>query len=253
MLRRKGFTLIELLVVIAIIAILAAILFPVFAQAREMARKASCLSNVRQVGLATILYVQDHDEAFPVTYRMSTGPAPQYYWYGQGGTYIQNVHNLVQPYCKNLQMFKCPSDPRPSGVTITPSYGGNDFPGTSYGYNVQYADNLGAWGIASMNQNQWPNEPPVPLAALQRPADKVMWVDERGHFWAGDHQPGIPWFTGGDPGQWVADAATTRHQDGVNVVFCDGHGKWIRREKIVPNPATPSSRAYWTTVADTAP
>jgi len=90
---RKGFTLIELLVVIAIIAILAAILFPVFARAREKARQASCLSNLKQIGLASVMYAQDYDERF-VIYRY---PDP-YFW-----------PDKLQPYIKNTQVMVCPS------------------------------------------------------------------------------------------------------------------------------------------------
>src|SRR5579872_7481927 len=86
MTRRSGFTLIELLVVIAIIAILAAILFPVFAQAREKARAITCLSNLKQIGLACTMYTQDYDETLPFA------------WSAQGGWY-----NLLQPYIKNGQ------------------------------------------------------------------------------------------------------------------------------------------------------
>jgi prepilin-type N-terminal cleavage/methylation domain-containing protein/prepilin-type processing-associated H-X9-DG protein len=101
--RRNGFTLIELLVVIAIIAILAAILFPVFAQAREKARQASCLSNGKQIGLANRMYAQDYDEtnvgsySYPNTWRQ----CPQLIW-----------ADLLQPYVKNTQLFACPSAPR---------------------------------------------------------------------------------------------------------------------------------------------
>ncbi|HEX8234614.1 MAG TPA: DUF1559 domain-containing protein [Abditibacteriaceae bacterium] len=95
---RKGFTLIELLVVIAIIAILAAILFPVFARARENARRASCQSNMKQIGLGLIQYVQDYDETYPMD-RYAT--ATQGAW-----------PSLVQPYLKSRQIFKCPSSSR---------------------------------------------------------------------------------------------------------------------------------------------
>src|SRR4028118_570049 len=95
--RLKGFTLIELLVVIAIIAILAAILFPVFARARENARRASCLSNAKQIGLGVMQYAQDYDEKLPFSY---TNPGP-------GGIWA----DTIQPYVKNYQMFKCPSNP----------------------------------------------------------------------------------------------------------------------------------------------
>src|SRR5579871_4692134 len=98
--KRRAFTLIELLVVIAIIAILAAILFPVFAQAREKARGISCLSNLKQLGLALNMYVQDYDETFPLNHIEG-------YW---GGPNDVGWATSTQPYIKNLQMLHCPDD-----------------------------------------------------------------------------------------------------------------------------------------------
>src|SRR5687767_5245897 len=94
--KRSGFTLIELLVVIAIIAILAAILFPVFAQAREKARSSSCLSNMKQLGTATIMYAQDYDGSYPLA------------WHDAPAEYGFDV--MLMPYTKNLQVFDCPSN-----------------------------------------------------------------------------------------------------------------------------------------------
>src|SRR5258708_11529214 len=99
--RRPAFTLIELLVVIAIIAILAAILFPVFAQAREKARQATCLSNMKQLGLAQSMYTQDYDETFPKAYNLFPD-GTEYPWYLE-----------IQPYTKNTAIFRCPSDRNP--------------------------------------------------------------------------------------------------------------------------------------------
>src|SRR5262245_17131853 len=105
MTRKSGFTLIELLVVIAIIAILAAILFPVFAQAREKARQTTCLSNEKQMGLALTMYAQDYDEILPKS-QLFENPK------GGSGTII-SFHQLLLPYTKNAAFHKCPSDPNP--------------------------------------------------------------------------------------------------------------------------------------------
>ncbi len=106
--RRRGFTLIELLVVIAIIAILAAILVPVFARAREKARQSSCSSNLKQIGLAIMMYAQDYDECYPIRYTL---PLNSPLW-----------QDLVQPYTKNTQLFICPSK---GGTNWASAYGWN--------------------------------------------------------------------------------------------------------------------------------
>ncbi|HZG47689.1 MAG TPA: DUF1559 domain-containing protein, partial [Allosphingosinicella sp.] len=104
--KSAAFTLIELLVVIAIIAILAAILFPVFAQAREKARQTACLSNLKQIGTGLMMYVQDYDETLPPTRQMRGGTTPC-----TGDAIPGSQWNmLIQPYLKNQQIFACPSD-----------------------------------------------------------------------------------------------------------------------------------------------
>ena len=112
---RKGFTLIELLVVIAIIAILAAILFPVFSKAREKARQTSCLSNQKQIALGILMYAQDYDEQTPIAFfTWDSPPGPPYCW-----------RDLLVPYVKNNQIYQCPSDGQKWVEPINGSYGIN--------------------------------------------------------------------------------------------------------------------------------
>lgn len=121
MLSRRGFTLIELLVVIAIIAILAAILFPVFARAREKARQSSCLSNIKQIGLGTLMYVQDYDETFPLDwYRSQTADT----CHGMCSM-TQYTLDAINAYVKNSQIWVCPDDRtrQPWSTAFTPSQG----------------------------------------------------------------------------------------------------------------------------------
>src|SRR4051812_39870731 len=141
MLKRRGFTLIELLVVIAIIAILASILFPVFAQAREAARKTSCASNVRQLGTAFLMYVQDYDETFPqVTYSGEAGHT------NPDNFGVFRWPWLVLPYIKNMEIYRCPSqsasfsDPSCGGSCLDPS---NSFYGYLWGLLPNYGYNWG--------------------------------------------------------------------------------------------------------------
>jgi prepilin-type N-terminal cleavage/methylation domain-containing protein len=171
--RRNGFTLIELLVVIAIIAILAAILFPVFAQAREKARTTTCISNLKQIGLANGMYVQDYDEFFPFAGR----EWPQ-------ASFI-DVWNGLGPYIKNREMFLCKSDPSPAWnvrwVRTNAKTMEKDllYPSSYYYYYAFYHNFTG---------NQAAGKPQsMPLAAVAYPAAKAIFVcfagnvEGRGH------------------------------------------------------------------------
>jgi len=206
---KRGFTLIELLVVIAIIAILAAILFPVFAKAREKARQSSCLSNVKQIMLAILGYAQDFDEILPVNAR----PGGAYGWVPWNAA--------IAPYIKNAQIFVCPSHKynhcstagRWAYVTWA-----NYWP-ISYGWNT--------WnGGGSANALPWdPYYTPQgqSLGWVKRPAEVIM---------IGDHTNCYQfyWTTGNYVDTWNASTARI-HNDGGNFAFVDGHAKWLKELK----------------------
>jgi prepilin-type N-terminal cleavage/methylation domain-containing protein/prepilin-type processing-associated H-X9-DG protein len=157
--RRTGFTLIELLVVIAIIAILAAILFPVFARAREKARQTSCLNNQKQIGLGLMMYVQDYDERTP----------PQFYGWGQ-----PLWRDDIYPYVKNAQVFQCPSD---SNAWATPHQ-------ASYGMNAYWRVIETGWNYAYYGCS-------ISLAELLRPAETLISADNGDGDWPVNLPAGI--------------------------------------------------------------
>ena len=156
MARRAGFTLIELLVVIAIIAILAAILFPVFARAREKARQASCLSNEKQLGIALMMYVQDYDESYPYSYYYVNGVG------GSGGYFHWSY--LMQPYIKNWQLFVCPGD-KNKGLDPTNPTLDYQAPKISYIYNEV---------LMGRPRSQFRS---VGLAEVEAPAELIAFCD----------------------------------------------------------------------------
>ena len=211
--RRQGFTLIELLVVIAIIAILAAILFPVFAKAREKARQTSCLSNVKQLMLAVVQYCQDYDETMPMN------------GYTSGATLVY-FGDEIYPYCKNTQMFTCPSATyrlvlgdaanNPGGYSINQVGGYTAAVGGPYLFG---ASNSGA-----------------KIGTISYPSQLIVLGDGNGYW----QNLGITLTATDPPTLWAGTqgAFVGRHNQGANFGFMDGHGKWLTLTAIVGDPVT---------------
>ena len=204
---RAAFSLIELLVVITIIAVLSAILFPVFAQSREKARQSSCLSNVRQLGVATLLYAQDYDETLPL-YQYNT----LVYWVGgrdSPGQKLDKTRGIVYPYLRSGDISRCPS-----------FTGSDNLGGTGYGINRRL---MFATGYAPH---------PAKLPTLSSPASTILFGDA-----------GIPNFpvrgTTGEtvsiesPSDWLPSPTVDfRHQSMACFVWADGHAKPVRRAEF---------------------
>ncbi len=218
---RRAFTLIELLVVIAIIAILAALLFPVFAQAREQARQDVCISNVRQIGLAVRMYVEDYDETFPIFYAYNTQtPTGQRAW--SGDPLHKGVELLILPYTKNKEIFKCPDDL--GGPTLSdPTYGCpgratyQDCYGSSYRFN--HGSYTTVANESSQNNALYTTTTIVTDAAFALPAETRIMRDEM-----------MPWFGPADVNGVRYGYYPTYYQQwhprGGGFVFADGHAKF---------------------------
>lgn len=260
--QRDAFTLIELLVVIAIIALLAAILFPVFARARENARRASCQSNMKQIGLGLLQYVQDYDEIVPICAQNNTGyhNSANFMWMDE-----------IYPYVKSTGIFKCPSESR---ANATYDYAGdistavtNNNKYGSYAANAFYFDSaVGATGTPPFGTYAGdPAASPPNIAKIESPAT-TAWVFETGNdgqavpaysymVYTGSGTspanvtvaaPNTSWVSG-----WAVPAPTfrflavrttstqsygmilERHLDTTNVLWCDGHVKAVKLDTLL--------------------
>lgn len=237
--KQDGFTLIELLIVISIIAILAAILFPVFARARENARRASCLSNLKQIGLGVMQYTQDYDERYPFA---TSGPwGGPYDWAcatgspcaaflssdGNPGGHFKTWMDHVHPYIKSTQLFVCPS----ATQGLDPSYG----------YNGAVS------GVSCDKYNScttWPPVSAIALTQVPRPSETLLALDlnDAGHLYA-------------HPGLYLAlaNATSTRHRvqphfDGGNILFADGHAKWLGKTRMLGTYTSDATGCTATTI-----
>jgi prepilin-type N-terminal cleavage/methylation domain-containing protein/prepilin-type processing-associated H-X9-DG protein len=232
----KGFTLIELLVVIAIIALLAAILFPVFARARENARRTSCMSNLKQMGLGVMQYSQDFDEGYPPgNYSWdSTGRPAAEKWAPANLIYWQQI---IDPYTKSEQIYVCPSVSRNISGQPRLLY-------FHYGANRS---------VMRLNSNT-PNTP-LTMPALKAPASVYLILDAGQYTVTAatltspstsyNYIPGGGEFeTAGFTGETLKDFERGRHFTGVNMMFGDGHVKWLRNS-IIYQQANSSGSGTW--------
>jgi prepilin-type N-terminal cleavage/methylation domain-containing protein/prepilin-type processing-associated H-X9-DG protein len=232
---QRAFTLIELLVVIAIIAILAAILFPVFARARENARRASCQSNMKQIALGIKQYVQDYDEKFP----MAMAEATTNSWVIQTSWVI-----AIQPYTKSYQVFQCPSEAsKGNGTYVAASVLGGGGPGDNpLSANQYWTDYYGNELVMRRSKLG----PSVNEAKIPYVANTVLLGDGSINNNSGQPGCGEPWFTRLRPDNsnnyGSADDPTavaggvlgqSRHLEGANYAFVDGHVKWLKQEKVL--------------------
>jgi len=216
--RRKGFTLIELLVVIAIIAILAAILFPVFARAREAARQSSCLNNLRQWGTASQMYAQDYDGMF----------TPPYKYQGPGGcAALDWWDDLLQPYVKNRQIAVCPSKKRVEGCGNAANRWFNGTKVMSYAVNTIEVWSVTGWSAAEKY-------------GLRRPGTAGESVNEAeigdasGTIWLVDSDHQELWNEGSLDYVAAQTPLYRRHNDGFNAAYVDGHVKWMKAGSSKP-------------------
>jgi prepilin-type N-terminal cleavage/methylation domain-containing protein/prepilin-type processing-associated H-X9-DG protein len=235
---RNGFTLIELLVVIAIIAILAAILFPVFGRARENARRTSCLSNIKQLALGVTQYVSDNDGRFmPFKALMNTEQ------YGLTLTDATNHFDPVQPYIKSSSMLFCPN-----AVTFKPFSGnaaGRDkalYGNTHYGFPANVVPST-AYITPLTNTNTTTHTVPTHIASFTQPSLSCMIgeTSEFGYVYKGTSPTNTYQTQGIGKSHFTSVTAGNandrvlyreRHFDGANYAYIDGHAKWLKVETI---------------------
>ena len=243
--KRKAFTLIELLVVIAIITIIAAILFPVFARARENARRASCMSNVGQIALGFMQYTQDYDEKLPLVNEPAGG---QIYPNGSvvaAGGGLDWVH-LLNPYVKSYQIFNCPSDSTSNDIYK----GGALISGhMSYGYNQAALGSIGSVACNASSAGCGINLNGASIAAVDDASGTILLTDSNYYIVGpGDGTGTCGVNTGVGWGTYSA-CVQARHLDTIVCDFVDGHVKVMQRSAIIGARVETIYR-YWTTSAD---
>lgn len=210
---KHGFTLIELLVVIAIIAILAAILFPVFAKARAKAQQVSCLSNIKQLSLAAIMYAEDYGGVLPKARFFDDDEG---YWFA-----------MIYPYVKNSQIYVCPTlGKNHSGWTTINTALDMEWEKVCYGWNIGTSDAPGKQYTNGMGHDEYSGKPPRDIVAVPRPSETILLGDIS---YYGSNFAYLLYKVG-DPTMLPAV-----HTEGGNYAFVDGHCKWLSRGSAYDN------------------
>jgi len=242
--KSQGFTLIELLVVIAIIAILAAILFPVFAKVREKARQTSCASNLKQLGLAEAQYSQDNDEIYSGSYM------------GVPGNHRVVWTELLYPYTKSVGIYACPDsnlhlfNDDAWNCTYNPNTCGKGNGVTDYSYNSLQAPDVGHANNSDSAHDS--------VASIDQPTETIMLMDAKGgnggagsgfyNCWRTEETDikgsfyGVTW-NGSTPATSITPQ--NRHTDGANYLWYDGHVKWMKNSRKVTPLYSGGSPFYW--------
>ncbi len=268
---QRAFTLIELLVVIAIIAILAAILFPVFAQAKVAAKKTADLSNIKQVALGVLMYNGDYDDTFPVYFSGQEGPRDAFL-----ESHIWSSTRGVGPYIKSTEIFRSPDDnyalgdfgdypatrTRPARDSYMPNM---VHPSTAWAYPT-VTDPRGPFGYGSIMADTFNNMPPSSQTAATSPAEVIMLAPGRSDWeqcaggansWTNTEIQWYPYWTAGIGGWgWDIQALTTapwdtncekawrRYNGGANFVFLDGHAKTLKIGQLVDGDGNPNAKLW---------